>query len=397
MDKPFKPLVPPAEKKTRRLKWIMLALIIGIVGLVIALKTLSRKATPPPAPETQQTIPKVSLNQIVPPARPAAPPAPTAAPMGLPASPTPPPTAQTTTPSPVPPTSPSASPTPPAPMPLPADTAAAASAQPTPSPAAEAGLADSQTDPQAIGLIEHALNLRDVGKLIPARDLFNQALGLSLSPQVRAGVRSQLAKLADQWLFSSKVLEGDTLTAYYVVQPGESLTRIAKKHNVPYEILQRINKINRPQSLQAGQKIKVINGPFHAVVNKTAFTMDLYLQSMYVKTYRVGLGKPEHTTPTGRWLVAPGGKMIMPTWTDPDTGRTYKATDPDYPLGSRWIGLQGIEGDAKGRTGFAIHGTKEPETIGTQSSRGCIRLFNGDVIEVYELLEPGQSYVQVVN
>ena len=89
--------------------------------------------------------------------------------------------------------------------------------------------------------------------------------------------------------------------------------------------------------------------------------------------------------------------MIKPTWTDPDTGKTYLGSDPDYPLGSRWIALDGIEGDAKGRTGFALHGTKEPETIGTQSSRGCIRLFNGDVIEVYDLMEPGQTGVIVMD
>ncbi|HPY76430.1 MAG TPA: L,D-transpeptidase, partial [Anaerohalosphaeraceae bacterium] len=61
------------------------------------------------------------------------------------------------------------------------------------------------------------------------------------------------------------------------------------------------------------------------------------------------------------------------------------------------IGLEGLEGDAKGRTGFAIHGTKDPETIGTQSSKGCIRLYNGDVIELYNLLFAGYSQVRVAD
>ena len=41
-----------------------------------------------------------------------------------------------------------------------------------------------------------------------------------------------------------------------------------------------------------------------------------------------------------------------------------------------------------GRTGFAIHGTKEPEQIGTAGSRGCIRMYNDDVVLMYNLLVP---------
>jgi lipoprotein-anchoring transpeptidase ErfK/SrfK len=123
--------------------------------------------------------------------------------------------------------------------------------------------------------------------------------------------------------------------------------------------------------------------------------MDLYLQTTFVKSYLVGLGKQGRETPTGLWVVDPAGKLIRPLWTDPDTGRRYKPDDPDYPLGSRWIALQGIEGDAVGRTGIALHGTKEPDQIGQQGSRGCVRLHNGDVVEVYSMLFPGQSLVQI--
>ena len=74
-----------------------------------------------------------------------------------------------------------------------------------------------------------------------------------------------------------------------------------------------------------------------------------------------------------------------------------ESDDPDYPLGSRWIALEGISGEAKGRSGFAIHGTKIPEEIGTAGSRGCIRLYNSDAILVYNLLTPGLSRVEVVD
>ena len=60
--------------------------------------------------------------------------------------------------------------------------------------------------------------------------------------------------------------------------------------------------------------------------------------------------------------------------------------------------MEGIKGAAKGRTGFGIHGTKDKDvkSVGTASSRGCIRLYNGDVILIYKLLTPGLSQVEVV-
>lgn len=117
---------------------------------------------------------------------------------------------------------------------------------------------------------------------------------------------------------------------------------------------------------------------------------------MYVRSFRVGLGKPGYETPTGLWRVQEGGKLISPDWTDPDNpGRVYKASDPDYPLGSRWIALDGVEGAAKGRDGFAIHGTKEPEQIGSAGSRGCIRMYNGEAVLMYNLLVPLYSQVEV--
>ena len=252
------------------------------------------------------------------------------------------------------------------------------------------------TSPEAQELIDKANELRGNGKIIAARDLLNHTLDLKLSAVVRAAVKERLAKLADVWLFGRDVYESDKLTSYYLVQSGDLLAVIAKRYKVPYEALMRINDISRPELLQAGTKIKVIDGPFNAVIYKSSFTMDLYLQNVYIKTYRVGLGTIDHETPSGRWRVKRGGKLISPRWTDPDTGKVYVGSAPDYPLGSRWIAIEGLDEDTKDRTGFAIHGTKDPESIGTRSSRGCIRLYNGDAIELYNLLQEGLSEVLVV-
>ena len=254
-----------------------------------------------------------------------------------------------------------------------------------------------KTSSEVVTLVAEANKDLSAGQVIAARDKLNQLLSMQLNPQGLAGVKNKLVGLSMRWLFSRDIYPGDTLTGSYTIQPGDRLVDIGKNYKVPYEILMTINDIQRPEMLRAGEKIKVINGPFHAIIHRSSFTMDLYLgNKTYVKTYRIGLGTADKETPTGRWRVKADGKLISPPWPNPEGGLVQPG-DPEYPLGSRWIGLEGIEGNAKGRTGFALHGTKDPETIGIRSSRGCIRLHNGEVIEVYNMFMPGLSELLVVD
>ncbi len=256
----------------------------------------------------------------------------------------------------------------------------------------------SDANEQVAALINEAMSLLKTNppKTIEARDSLNEILPMPMGASQRQFVKSELSKLSEEWLFSNRVLPGDKLCGYYKAESGDLLSKIGSQNKVPYEILMEINGIDRPQQLRVDDTIKIINGPFHAKVYRSQFVLDLYLQNTYVRNFRVGLGKTGKDTPTGLWQVKSDGKLISPTWTDPDTGKTYEADDPDYPLGSRWIALKGVEGEAVGRTGFAIHGTKDPNQIGKAESRGCIRMFNGDAVLMYNLLMPGVSQVQVL-
>ncbi len=277
--------------------------------------------------------------------------------------------------------------------------------EPPPEPVLEPNLPeiipvpDVEANPEVAELIAQATALlsEKPGRITDAREKLNDALRMPMNVQQRTFVKDQLSELSKKWLFSKTIIPDDKLCGSYLVKSGDLLSTIGKRYKVPWEILKEINKISRPEALQAGEQIKVINGPFHAKVYRSTFTMDLYLQDeTFVRSFRVGLGKEETETPTGLWRVKSGGKLIKPPWPDPVTGRMYHPEDPDYPLGSRWIGLEGIKGNAKGRTGFGIHGTIETEQIGTTGSRGCIRMHNGEVILLYNLLVPNLSTVEVV-
>ena len=128
--------------------------------------------------------------------------------------------------------------------------------------------------------------------------------------------------------------------------------------------------------IRAGRAIKIIKGPFRAVVGKSTFSIDVYLGQTFVTHFRVGLGA-DGSTPTGEWKV--GTKLVNPTYYPPRGGVVMSADNPQNPLGERWIGLIGTGGEAVGQSRYGIHGTIEPESIGQNISMGCIRMFNEDV------------------
>ena len=257
---------------------------------------------------------------------------------------------------------------------------------------------DVETSKETKKRIASAVKEFETDKIISSRNSLNMILhDATLSQKDRADVKHLLAKLSEKWLFSKQIFVDDTLTGEYQVAKGDYFSTIAPKYKVPYEIIMSVNGITDETKLPR-RKIKIVKGPFRVRVQLSKFNLDLYLQDQYVKSYKVGIGKPgeKTTTPTGRWRLNFAGKSDKgPTWY-PESGKKVLASDPEYPLGARWIPITCYEGDGVGRTGFAIHGTNDPKSIGTRCSLGCIRLRDDDVIEVYNMLAAGISKVDIV-
>lgn len=165
----------------------------------------------------------------------------------------------------------------------------------------------------------------------------------------------------------------------YVVQPNDQLRVIANKYQLSWEYLASLNRTD-PRRIQLGQKLKILKGPFSAIVDLNEFALTIHLQGYYVKRYEVGIGK-DGTSPVGKFTVL--NKIENPQYTGPD-GKVIAGDDPQNPLGERWLDL----GDS-----YGIHGTIEPESIGKAASRGCIRMREKDVIEVYNFLVKGSEVV----
>ena len=246
----------------------------------------------------------------------------------------------------------------------------------------------------------------DRGELLQARTVLNDALQSgTLDRETDLEVKQKMRDLNRVIVFTpTKRFKDDPYQAEYTVGPGDLLSKIVQKEQlyIPYGFLERVNATTANR-IRVGQTLKTVKGPIHAVVSKSHFEMDLYLQalpgkpgSMYLTTYKVGLGE-DSSTPTGLWEVTLHSKLKNPEWTNPRTSEVYKADDPKNPLGERWLGLTGIAGDAIGQPSYGIHGTIFPETIGTNASMGCIRLVHDDIVEVYDMLYETRSTVLVVD
>ncbi|MDD4889008.1 MAG: L,D-transpeptidase family protein [Phycisphaerae bacterium] len=239
--------------------------------------------------------------------------------------------------------------------------------------------------------------------LLAARKLFNEAVDQGLPAADNAKCVAQLAALADQTLLSSVRIPNDPLTDFYQVPPGGVLAKIATRYKVRYQLLEKVNNI-KATSLQANQTIKVINGPFNAVVDKSALTLSVYVSTpgeagkpgapLLVRRFRVGLGEHD-STPTGVWKIK--NMQAKPPYNHPRTGKSILPDDPAYPFGKLgyWIALDGLEGNAVGQLRYGIHSTNEPDSIGKKSSLGCVRMLDADVQQVWDMLRVDDSRVTV--
>ena len=115
------------------------------------------------------------------------------------------------------------------------------------------------------------------------------------------------------------------------------------------------------------------------------------------RRYPAAVGTEGWETPAGSHRVLE--KVREPIWTHPVNGKQI-APGGKNPLGSRWIGFNR---DCKGRNGWdgekylaidgctvsGFHGTPHRWTVGRAVSHGCVRLYEENVQEVFDLVRVG--------
>jgi LysM repeat protein len=199
--------------------------------------------------------------------------------------------------------------------------------------------------------------------------------------RLSAGEQQQLTQMLDQVAGTVVYSTQHLLEAPYEVQPGERLEDIAQRCNVPWQLLAKINGIDDPQNLRPGERLKVVRGPFNALISLEKRQLTLLLDGRYAGRFAIGIGA-EHPPQEGTYSVS--DKVINPVYRSRD--RAIDGGNPSNPLGGRWIGF------GPGRE-LGIHGTDRPENIGRTDLPGSISLSPRDVEDVYDILSLGSKVI----
>jgi len=132
-------------------------------------------------------------------------------------------------------------------------------------------------------------------------------------PACRPQLMDRLNVLARRIFFQNEIHYMDP----HVVQFGNRLENIAETCRVTPEYLQRLNRLEST-TLKVGQVLKVIQGPFSAVVDLSDREMTLHAQGYFVARFAVGSGDEQavpqgtfHITEKQRSLNA-AGKPVTP-------------------------------------------------------------------------------------
>lgn len=218
--------------------------------------------------------------------------------------------------------------------------------------------------------------------LMGARRLLDPLLDEPLPDDVRAEVEEELGDVNMEILLSRRTLERDIV---YRIEPGDSLSALAVKYNVPAALLMKKNGIRDARALSVGRRVIIPVNDFRIVVDRHENTLTLYNHDRFFKRYRVRTGQDDYMTPKGDFVIQ--NKKIDPQWTDPRTGRVYPPGHPDNELGTRWMAFQGSM--------LGIHGTIHPESIGLYSSNGCVGMAREDIEELFDIV-PHKTPVKIV-
>jgi lipoprotein-anchoring transpeptidase ErfK/SrfK len=187
-------------------------------------------------------------------------------------------------------------------------------------------------------------------------------------------------------ILARHVLSGrfSPLVETYTVKPGDNLTRIARRYQTTPEAIQRLSGLES-EVIQPRSRVRLVPGQVKLFVDKSEFLLWLTVDDKVLLQKPVGLGK-NNATPTGAFVI--DVRQKDPTWYRPGEP-PIPAGDPRNVLGTRWLGFK----DTDEVSGIGIHGTGDPQSIGRESSQGCIRLLNEDIELVYDFVPLGTSVV----
>lgn len=110
------------------------------------------------------------------------------------------------------------------------------------------------------------------------------------------------------------------------------------------------------------------------IVHHQDLRAEVFQDGELIRTYPIAMGKPGTYVPVGTHRIRQ--LDFNPSWRG-TRGQGFVSSGPRSPLGRVRMRFDG---------NYALHGTIDPNSIGSYASLGCIRLLNSDVIELSEII-----------
>ncbi|OIO36462.1 MAG: hypothetical protein AUJ74_02505 [Candidatus Omnitrophica bacterium CG1_02_44_16] len=229
-------------------------------------------------------------------------------------------------------------------------------------------------------LLKSAVALGSQGELVKARDALRSIMAAYISSPGIGDVQKRLEDLNMKIMLSAINLADETTTRE--VAAGDSLSMIADEYHTTAEFIKKQNGLSS-DVIRPGQRLRIWTGKFSVLIDKSQNLLVLKSNGEVVKSFRVSTGK-SNITPVGNFKII--NKLVKPTWAH--DGKVIPPESPENILGTRWLGFN--------ISGYGIHGTTQPESIGQQATAGCVRMLNNEVEELYDIL-PVNTEVTIID
>lgn len=210
------------------------------------------------------------------------------------------------------------------------------------------------------------------------RDIYKEIIQEFPNSKSISKVQKDFEELNMKILFSQIITED---SFRYEIKSHDTLGKIAKNYNTTVELLKKSNAL-KSDKIIPGRHLKVVKGKFSILVDKSQNKLFLKKDGEIIKIYKVSTGA-NNSTPVGRFLIEE--KLVRPVWFK--IGAIVQPDSPEYELGNYWLGIS--------ERGYGIHGTKDSNSIGKHITKGCVRLINKDVEEIYVIVPSGSEVVIV--
>ncbi len=228
-------------------------------------------------------------------------------------------------------------------------------------------------------LYEKAAQFKEEGDSLKAKKYYQEILVNHPDTENIASIQKELETLNLDLIFSRT--EVPEKTVIHEVVPGDTLGKIAKQYDSTVEFIKKSNNL-KSDVIRVGQKLRIWTGRFNILIDKSQNILILKDGNDVVKVYNVSTGE-NNSTPVGEYTVTT--KLIDPVWFS--RGAIVPPESPQNVLGTRWLGFD--------LPGYGIHGTTDPDSIGTQATAGCVRMLNREVEELYSIVPKGTQVVIV--